>query len=65
CGRNKVYRSRVPAIRNTDVTLQLCKALNCCVIICQGIKNTVTLKTVNFTGYNLTWQGADHMVKIL
>ncbi|XP_059958336.1 centrosomal protein of 78 kDa isoform X2 [Mesoplodon densirostris] len=115
CDRNKVYRSRVPAIRNKDVTFQLCKALKCCVsasgalsnlelnglvlrerdltmltkglnksatlvhlclancpigdggleIICQGIKNSVTLKTVNFTGCNLTWQGADHMAKIL
>ncbi|XP_049752976.1 centrosomal protein of 78 kDa isoform X2 [Elephas maximus indicus] len=34
-------------------------------IICQGIKNFITLKTVNFTGCNLTWQGADHMAKIL
>ncbi|KAL6067162.1 hypothetical protein STEG23_015988 [Scotinomys teguina] len=34
-------------------------------IICQGIKNSVTLKTVNFTGCNLTWQGADHMAKVL
>ncbi|XP_006892058.1 PREDICTED: centrosomal protein of 78 kDa [Elephantulus edwardii] len=34
-------------------------------IICQGIKNSNTLKTVNFTGCNLTWQGADHMAKIL
>ncbi|XP_051002163.1 centrosomal protein of 78 kDa [Acomys russatus] len=34
-------------------------------IICQGIKNSVTLKTVNFTGCNLTWQGASHMAKIL
>uniref|UniRef100_A0A8C0HVG2 Centrosomal protein of 78 kDa n=1 Tax=Balaenoptera musculus TaxID=9771 RepID=A0A8C0HVG2_BALMU len=115
CDRNKVYRSRVPAIRNKDVTFQLCKALKCCVsasgalrnlelnglvlrerdltmltkvslhcatlvhlclancpigdggleIICQGIKNSITLKTVNFTGCNLTWQGADHMAKIL
>ncbi|XP_036694730.1 centrosomal protein of 78 kDa-like isoform X1 [Balaenoptera musculus] len=115
CDRNKVYRSRVPAIRNKDVTLQLCKALKCCVsvsgalrnlelnglvlresdltmltkgwnklatwvhlclancplgdggleIICQGVKNSTTLKTVNFTGCNLTWQGADHMAKIL
>uniref|UniRef100_A0A8C6E031 Centrosomal protein of 78 kDa n=1 Tax=Moschus moschiferus TaxID=68415 RepID=A0A8C6E031_MOSMO len=113
--RNKVYRSRVPAIRNKDVTFQLCKALKCCLsasgalrnlelnglvlrerdltmltkglnksaslvhlslancpigdggleIVCQGIKNSVTLKTVNFTGCNLTWQGADHMAKIL
>lgn len=113
--RNKFCRSRVPAIRNKDVTFQLCKALKCCLsassalknlelnglvlrerdltmltkglnksaslvhlslancpvgdggleIICQGIKNSITLKTVNFTGCNLTWQGADHMAKIL
>uniref|UniRef100_A0ABI7XWU1 Centrosomal protein 78 n=1 Tax=Felis catus TaxID=9685 RepID=A0ABI7XWU1_FELCA len=115
CDRNKVCRSRVPAIRSKDVTFQLCKALKCCLsisnalknlelnglvlrerdltvltkglnksatlvhlslancpigdggleIICQGIKNCITLKTVNFTGCNLTWQGADHMAKIL
>uniref|UniRef100_A0A2K6ENK1 Centrosomal protein of 78 kDa n=2 Tax=Propithecus coquereli TaxID=379532 RepID=A0A2K6ENK1_PROCO len=34
-------------------------------IICQGIKSSITLQTVNFTGCNLTWQGADHMAKIL
>ncbi|MBZ3878489.1 Centrosomal protein of 78 kDa [Sciurus carolinensis] len=34
-------------------------------IICQAIKNSVTLKTVNFTGCSLTCQGADHMAKIL
>nr|XP_025137418.1 centrosomal protein of 78 kDa isoform X6 [Bubalus bubalis] len=34
-------------------------------VVCQGIKNSVTLKTINFTGCNLTWQGADHMAKIL
>uniref|UniRef100_G1QRP7 Centrosomal protein of 78 kDa n=1 Tax=Nomascus leucogenys TaxID=61853 RepID=G1QRP7_NOMLE len=34
-------------------------------IICQGIKSSITLKTVNFTGCNLTWQGADYMAKIL
>ncbi|XP_058421581.1 centrosomal protein of 78 kDa isoform X3 [Diceros bicornis minor] len=113
--RNKVCRSRVPAIRNKDVTFQLCKALKCCLsassalknlelnglvlrerdltvlakglnksatlvhlslancpigdggleIICQGIKNSITLKTVNFMGCHLTWQGAEHMAKIL
>uniref|UniRef100_A0A8C8YE67 Centrosomal protein 78 n=1 Tax=Prolemur simus TaxID=1328070 RepID=A0A8C8YE67_PROSS len=112
---NKVYRSRVPAIRFKDVTFQLCKALKGCLsissvlrnlelnglvlrerdltvltkglnksaslvhlslancpigdggleIICQGIKSSITLQTVNFTGCNLTWQGADHMAKIL
>ncbi|XP_075864720.1 centrosomal protein of 78 kDa isoform X2 [Microcebus murinus] len=34
-------------------------------IICQGIKSSIPLQTVNFTGCNLTWQGADHMAKIL
>ncbi|XP_069891893.1 centrosomal protein of 78 kDa isoform X1 [Dipodomys merriami] len=34
-------------------------------LICQGIKNSISLKTVNFTGCNLTWQGADHIAKIL
>ncbi|KAM4876900.1 centrosomal protein of 78 kDa isoform 2-T2 [Thomomys bottae] len=34
-------------------------------LICQGIKNSITLKTVNFTGCNLTWQGASHITKIL
>ncbi|XP_036062733.1 centrosomal protein of 78 kDa isoform X2 [Onychomys torridus] len=34
-------------------------------IVCQGIKNSVTLKTVNFTGCHLTWQGAGHIAKIL
>ncbi|XP_037654257.1 centrosomal protein of 78 kDa-like isoform X2 [Choloepus didactylus] len=113
--RNKVCRSRIPAVRSKDVTFQLCKALKSCLsasgilknlelnglvlrerdltalakglnksaslvhlslancpigdggleIICQGIKNSITLKTVNFTGCNLTWQGADHMAKIL
>ncbi|KAM8801454.1 centrosomal protein of 78 kDa isoform 2-T2 [Rhynchonycteris naso] len=113
--RNKIYKSRVPAIRSKDVTFQLCKALKCCLsasnalknlelngiilrerdltvltkglnksatlvhlslancpigdggleIVCQGIKNSITLKTVDFTGCNLTWQGADHMAKIL
>ncbi|XP_059972574.1 centrosomal protein of 78 kDa-like isoform X2 [Mesoplodon densirostris] len=31
----------------------------------QGVKNCIALKTVNFMGYNLTWQGADSMAKIL
>ncbi|XP_001511422.2 centrosomal protein of 78 kDa [Ornithorhynchus anatinus] len=33
--------------------------------ICQSIKNSTTLKTVNFTGCNLTWHGADHLANIL
>ncbi|XP_024598147.1 centrosomal protein of 78 kDa-like [Neophocaena asiaeorientalis asiaeorientalis] len=114
CDRNEVYRSRVPAITNKDVTFQLCRAHESCVsasgalrnldlsglvlrerdltmltkteyfptlvhlclancpvgdggleIFCQGIKNSIILKTVNFTGCNLTWQGADYVAKIL
>ncbi|XP_026961448.1 centrosomal protein of 78 kDa isoform X6 [Sagmatias obliquidens] len=37
--RNKVYRSRVPAIRNKDVTFQLCKALKCCVSASGALRN--------------------------
>ncbi|XP_019592261.2 centrosomal protein of 78 kDa isoform X2 [Rhinolophus sinicus] len=37
--RNKVCRSRVPAIRNKDVTFQLCKALKCCLSASSALKN--------------------------
>uniref|UniRef100_A0A673UQ07 Centrosomal protein of 78 kDa n=1 Tax=Suricata suricatta TaxID=37032 RepID=A0A673UQ07_SURSU len=37
--RNKVCRSRVPAIRSKDVTFQLCKALKCCLSISSALKN--------------------------
>ncbi|XP_053061212.1 centrosomal protein of 78 kDa isoform X6 [Acinonyx jubatus] len=37
--RNKVCRSRVPAIRSKDVTFQLCKALKCCLSISNALKN--------------------------
>ena len=39
CDRNKVYISRVPEIRNKDVTLQLCKALKCCVSVSGALRN--------------------------
>ncbi|XP_047686615.1 centrosomal protein of 78 kDa isoform X1 [Prionailurus viverrinus] len=39
CDRNKVCRSRVPAIRSKDVTFQLCKALKCCLSISNALKN--------------------------
>lgn len=32
-------RSRVPAIRNKDVTFQLCKALKCCLSVSRALKN--------------------------
>ncbi|XP_012577095.1 PREDICTED: centrosomal protein of 78 kDa isoform X2 [Condylura cristata] len=37
--RSKVCRSRVPAIRNKDVTFQLCKALKCCLSTSSALKN--------------------------
>ncbi|XP_057580720.1 centrosomal protein of 78 kDa isoform X2 [Hippopotamus amphibius kiboko] len=37
--RSKVYRSRVPAIRNKDVTFQLCKALKCCLSASGALRN--------------------------
>ncbi|XP_067585569.1 centrosomal protein of 78 kDa-like [Pseudorca crassidens] len=37
--RNKVSRSCVPAIRNKDVTFQLCKALRCCVSASGALRN--------------------------
>uniref|UniRef100_A0A7N4P7R9 Centrosomal protein 78 n=1 Tax=Sarcophilus harrisii TaxID=9305 RepID=A0A7N4P7R9_SARHA len=33
--------------------------------ICQSVKTSVTLKTVNFSGCNLTWRGAEHLANIL
>nr|XP_054365163.1 centrosomal protein of 78 kDa isoform X4 [Mirounga angustirostris] len=37
--KSKVCRSRVPAIRNKDVTFQLCKALKCCLSVSSALKN--------------------------
>ncbi|XP_074052800.1 centrosomal protein of 78 kDa isoform X2 [Macrotis lagotis] len=34
-------------------------------IICQSVKTSVTLKTINFSGCNLTWRGAEHLANIL
>ncbi|XP_051822561.1 centrosomal protein of 78 kDa isoform X1 [Antechinus flavipes] len=33
--------------------------------ICQSVKTSITLKTVNFSGCNLTWRGAEHLANIL
>ncbi|XP_068961655.1 centrosomal protein of 78 kDa isoform X2 [Petaurus breviceps papuanus] len=33
--------------------------------ICQSVKTSVTLKTINFSGCNLTWRGAEHLANIL
>ncbi|XP_027471430.1 centrosomal protein of 78 kDa isoform X6 [Zalophus californianus] len=37
--KSKVCRSRIPAIRNKDVTFQLCKALKCCLSVSSALKN--------------------------
>ncbi|XP_016013144.2 centrosomal protein of 78 kDa isoform X3 [Rousettus aegyptiacus] len=37
--RSKVCRSRVPAIRNKDMSFQLCKALKCCLSTSNALKN--------------------------
>ncbi|NXC44056.1 CEP78 protein, partial [Penelope pileata] len=33
--------------------------------ICQSVKNSATIRYVNFTGCSLTWRGAEHMANIL
>ncbi|NWS22021.1 CEP78 protein, partial [Pachyramphus minor] len=33
--------------------------------ICQSIKNTATIRSVNFTACSLTWRGAEHMANVL
>ncbi|NXT11989.1 CEP78 protein, partial [Prunella fulvescens] len=33
--------------------------------ICQGIKNTATIRFVNFTACSLTWRGAEHIANLL
>ncbi|XP_009952831.1 PREDICTED: centrosomal protein of 78 kDa [Leptosomus discolor] len=33
--------------------------------ICQSVKNSATIKYVNFTGCSLTWRGAEHIANVL
>ncbi|NXC04934.1 CEP78 protein, partial [Orthonyx spaldingii] len=33
--------------------------------ICQSIKNTATIRSVNFTACGLTWRGAEHIANVL
>ncbi|XP_071436760.1 centrosomal protein of 78 kDa [Pithys albifrons albifrons] len=33
--------------------------------ICQSIKNTATIRSVNFTACSLTWRGAEHIANLL
>ncbi|NWW93084.1 CEP78 protein, partial [Rhynochetos jubatus] len=33
--------------------------------ICQSVKNSVTIRYVNFTGCSLTWRGAEHTANVL
>lgn len=34
-------------------------------IICQGVKNSACIKSIDFTGCNLTWRGTEHLANIL
>ncbi|KAJ6669579.1 hypothetical protein lerEdw1_000128 [Lerista edwardsae] len=34
-------------------------------IICQSVKNSVCIKSIDFTGCNLTWRGTEHLANIL
>ncbi|XP_042643846.1 centrosomal protein of 78 kDa isoform X2 [Tyto alba] len=34
-------------------------------IICQSVKNSATIRCVNFTGCSLTWRGAEHISNVL
>ncbi|XP_072215861.1 centrosomal protein of 78 kDa [Excalfactoria chinensis] len=33
--------------------------------VCQSVKNSATIRYVNFTGCSLTWRGAEHMTNVL
>uniref|UniRef100_A0A8C2TE30 Centrosomal protein of 78 kDa n=1 Tax=Coturnix japonica TaxID=93934 RepID=A0A8C2TE30_COTJA len=33
--------------------------------VCQSVKNSATIRYVNFTGCSLTWRGAEHMMNVL
>nr|XP_009679283.1 PREDICTED: centrosomal protein of 78 kDa-like [Struthio camelus australis] len=35
------------------------------ILICLGVKNSGSIRYINFTGYSLTWQGAKHMTNVL
>lgn len=34
-------------------------------MICQSVKYSTSIRTVDFTGCNLTWRGAEHMANII
>ncbi|NWX44337.1 CEP78 protein, partial [Steatornis caripensis] len=34
-------------------------------MICQSVKNSATIRYVNFTGCSLTWRGAEHIANVL
>ncbi|NXD14632.1 CEP78 protein, partial [Nothocercus nigrocapillus] len=33
--------------------------------ICQSVKNSASIRSINFTGCSLTWRGAEHMANVL
>ncbi len=37
----------------------------CHSVICQSVKYSSAIKTVDFTSCNITWQGAEHMANII
>lgn len=39
--------------------------LSCILVICQSVKYSSSIRTVDFTGCNLTWRGAEYMANII
>ncbi|KAF3695620.1 Centrosomal protein of 78 kDa [Channa argus] len=54
-----------------SVSLEHLSLANCAItddgleIICQSVKYSTSIRTVDFTGCNLTWRGAEHMANII
>ncbi|CAL8345366.1 unnamed protein product [Lota lota] len=54
-----------------SVSLEKLSLANCPIsdegleVICQSVKYTTCINTVDFTGCNLTWRGAEHMANII
>lgn len=37
----------------------------CGSVICQSVKYSTSIRTLDFTGCNVTWRGAEHMANIV
>uniref|UniRef100_H3DH15 Centrosomal protein 78 n=1 Tax=Tetraodon nigroviridis TaxID=99883 RepID=H3DH15_TETNG len=54
-----------------SVTLEILSLANCPIsdegleVICQSVKYSTSIRTLDFTGCNLTWRGAEHMANIV